>query len=500
MIFNSVTFLLFLAIVTALYWVLPRRPRLLLLMTASLTFYGFWRVEFLPVMLLSAATDYTVSLRLPQTSKTLHRRLLLITSLVVNLGLLFYFKYLMFFLGNVQSGANLLGIDWQAPELQIILPLGISFYTFQTISYTVDVYRGFIEPERDPVLYTTYVTFFPQLVAGPVLRAREVVGQLSSRPRFRSDDLSYGLRRVLAGLFLKTVVADNIAPLVDAGFAAEASSLSALDVWTLAFLFGFQIYFDFSAYSHIALGVGRMMGIHFPENFNFPYLATSPREFWKRWHISLSSWIRDYLYLPLAGEQVLDRSTGGLDRAVEMTPQKDAGVDDAMSQRRRAAKRTRALFVTWAIMGLWHGSAWRFVVWGIYHSVLVYGHRRLARVGGSLPGWLRRGGGWAITLPLAMLNWIPFRAPTLADTLTLWSKLFQPRAYLWLGMRENTYIITALLLLAMLAVYFARQPMRSFRDRRPWAGLAVDGVGLACVFGLVFVFLRPISQFIYFQF
>ncbi len=186
------------------------------------------------------------------------------------------------------------------PYYNIILPLGISFFTFHSICYSVDVYRGTIKPESNFIVYAIYVAFFPQLVAGPILRAGQVIYQLKTKRVFDLTKLSIGLRRVLYGLFLKVVIADNIAPLVDDGFAQNINFLSAIDVWTLAFLFGFQIYFDFSAYSHIALGSAKMMGIEFPENFNYPYLATSPKEFWKRWHISLSNWFRDYVFLPLA--------------------------------------------------------------------------------------------------------------------------------------------------------------------------------------------------------
>ena len=218
----------------------------------------------------------------------------------------YFLNIFSFFAENFSGLASLFGIEIQIDTFfyNIILPLGISFYTFQTISYTVDVYRGFIKAEKEFVLFATYVTFFPQLVAGPILRAKEVIPQLDKKPLFKLDDLKSGLRKITFGLFLKVVLADNIAPLVDVGFSSDPNLLSAIDVWTLAFLFGFQIYFDFAAYSFIAIGCARVMGMTFPENFNFPYSSISPKEFWKRWHISLSSWIRDYLYLPLAGSKV----------------------------------------------------------------------------------------------------------------------------------------------------------------------------------------------------
>ena len=456
-----------------------------MLFLASLAFYGFWKVEYLPIMLLSAVTDYLVSLRLAKTEKQSSRRLLLAISLLVNLGLLFYFKYLSFFLDNVWFGLALFGVKSTPPVLDIILPLGISFYTFQTISYTIDVYRRQIEPVREFVLYGCYVTFFPQLVAGPILRCSEVTTQLDERPAFKREDIAVGLRRVLAGLFLKVVLADNIASSVDAGFAQQVSTLSALDVWTLAFMFGFQIYFDFSAYSHIALGCARMMGIRFPENFNFPYAASSPKEFWGRWHISLSSWIRDYLYLPLAGAKFRTSSTGGLDTA--------ADTDVPLA-------RTRALFLTWAIMGLWHGANWTFVFWGLYHSVCVFGYRSLKPLRLRFSERFRELGGWAITLPLMMLSWIPFRAKNLTDTLYMYGKLLQPRQYLSLGLRANTYVAAAVVLLLTIIAHLAYRHWIPKLKRHPQLYQPIETLALTVVVGLVFVFLRPISQFIYFQF
>ena len=481
MIFNSLTYLLLLAVVVALYWNLPYRARLLLVFSSSLTFYGFWRVEFLPVLLLSTVVDWWVAQQMPDLPER-QRFFLLLISLTVNLGLLFYFKYLIFFSENAIGFANLMGAEIDPIALNIVLPLGISFYTFQTISYTVDVYRRFIEPERDFILYACYVTFFPQLVAGPVLRAAEVIHQFAHRAAFSADHVLVGTRRILYGLFLKVVLADNIAPLVDAGYSMPLETMSALDVWTLAFLFGFQIYFDFSAYSHIALGSARLMGIVFPENFNFPYLASSPKDFWRRWHISLSSWIRDYLYLPLAGVKVHDRSIGGLGTATA------------------ERKHTKSLFFTWAIMGLWHGANWTFLLWGIFHAVVISMYRLIEPGTRTLSRWLRWWGGLALTLPVMMLAWIPFRAESLSDTFAMWQKIFQPSAYTWLGMRENTYLITALILLGVFATYAVREKILP-RVCAMRFGVAVIDIGvIAVMMALVIVFLRPINQFIYFQF
>jgi alginate O-acetyltransferase complex protein AlgI len=481
MIFNSLTYLALLFVVVTFYWVLPYRARLLLIFSASLMFYGFWRVEFLPVILVSVVVDYVVALRMEVGTKEQKKKLLLI-SLFVNLGLLFYFKYLIFFAENSIGLANLFGADIDPLFLKIILPLGISFYTFQTISYTVDVYRGLIKPEKDFLLYACYVTFFPQLVAGPVLRAVEVIHQFAKRPPFLWSDIVNGLRRIIYGLFLKVVLADNIAPLVDTGFAIPVETMSALDVWTLAFLFGFQIYFDFSAYSHIALGSARLMGICFPENFNFPYLASSAKDFWRRWHISLSSWIRDYLYLPLAGIKVHDRSIGGLANATMNT------------------KKNTALFTTWAIMGLWHGANWTFVLWGLYHAVVIFLYRLLSPLGAGLNSNIKVLVGIGLTLPVMMLSWIPFRAESLDMTFGMWAKVLDPFAYTSLGMRENAYLITAIILLGMMVTFFVKKQVLLLSSRNNTLQLIGEAMVFTVMIPLVIVFLRPVNQFIYFQF
>jgi D-alanyl-lipoteichoic acid acyltransferase DltB (MBOAT superfamily) len=485
MIFNSVTYLLFLVVVTTSYWVLSRRLRLGLIFLSSLTFYGFWHVEYIPVLLISIAVNYGAAIGIERSVRPWERRALLVGSLAVNLGLLGYFKYLNFFADSVSEAAQVLGLELSVPVFKFLLPLGISFYTFHNISYTVDVYRGFIRSERNFVLFGSYVVFFPQLVAGPILRAAEVIPQLAQRPRFDFNDIGIGLRRIFIGMFLKVVMADNIGILVDTGFASPVSTLSAIDVWTLAFLFGFQIYFDFSAYSHIAIGSARLMGIRFPENFNFPYMANSPREFWKRWHISLSSWIRDYLYLPLTGERVLDRSTGGLGAAAK-TP--------------RTGRQTRALFITWALMGLWHGASWNFVLWGLWHALLIMAYRVFSPVTKGVSPTLQQVGGWMITLPLIMLSWILFRADSLSVALGMLESLLHPYAYFWYGMRENAYFVAAALMLAVAMVYIVNIKIRPWLSQYRMPMFVAESAVWSVIIALVFVFLRPIKQYIYFQF
>lgn len=488
MIFNSVTYLLFLSLVVCLFWFLPQRSRLWMILTGSLIFYGFWRPEFLIVMAVSAYTDFFVAQRIEACLIQRVRRRWLLLSLIINLGLLFYFKYLFFFLDNAVVILDFLGYkNLQVPALNIILPLGISFYTFQTISYSVDVYRKFIPAEKDFVLYGCFVTFFPQLVAGPILRGSELLGQLLAKPQFRLDTFVSGLRRILFGLFLKVVLADNIGPLVDFGFDRPTSNLSAIDVVTLAFLFGFQIYFDFAAYSSIAIGSARLMGIKFPENFNFPYMANSPREFWRRWHISLSSWIRDYLYLPLLGSRVRDRSVGGLSIA-------------AHEENKRMRHPLIALYLTWGIMGLWHGANWTFLLWGLYHASAIAVYRAIESPIKTLPAAVRSFGGWLITLPVVMLAWILFRAESIGVAREMYEKLFFLQEWSYLGMRENTYLVAFCIFLAMVVAWLSHEYFVIWIHKRKWLWFLGEILISSVAIALVFVFLRPINQFIYFQF
>jgi len=487
-IFNSVTFIVFLVVVVSLYWLLPRTIKMWMLLIASCAFYGFWRWEYLSVMFLSALTDYFTAIAIGNTplENKRKRNLLLAITLIVNLGLLGYFKYLYFFTENTNQLLTFIGLDYQMSLLKVLLPFGISFYTFETISYTVDVYRGLIKPEKSFLNYGLFVTFFPKLVAGPIQRASELLPQLKNRPSFQLDFLAEGLKRILYGLFLKVALADNISPFVDEGFGLDPATLSAIDVWMLAFLFGFQIYFDFSAYSHIAVGAAKLMGITIPENFNYPYIASSFKDFWKRWHISLSSWIRDYLYLPLSNIKVVKTTgTGGIGEGLETTTK---------------SSKNRGLFLTWAIMGLWHGANWTFVFWGCYHATIIFAERFLKPVRERVSILNSPLIGWAITLPLAMLSWIPFRAKNMTDTIMMLSKVFVPRNYTYYTMRENNYLITALLMLFFVLTYFVTTYLDERLKRIPALSFGINCVKFTVIIIFVFTFLRPISQFIYFQF
>ncbi len=499
MIFNSLTYLTFLALFCALYWFLPRKQRLWMLFCASLIFYGFWDWAFIPLLLVSVVVDFTAGQLLERLPDGPRRRAVLLVAVGINLLILGIFKYTIFFTEQFAGLSGLLGFQSSGDfsvGLHIVLPLGISFYTFQSMSYTIDVWRRVYPAQREFVLFATYVIFFPQLIAGPILRAGEVIWQLDQRVAFAWDDMGAGVRRVLSGLFLKCVLADNLAPLVDAGFARDAAELGALDVMTLSFLFGFQIYFDFAGYSHIALGSARLMGIRLPENFNFPYLATNMREFWRCWHISLSSWIRDYLYLPLCGVHGGTLSREGLAVAVVKT-----SVPHSL-------RRTAALWITWFLMGLWHGANWTFVIWGLWHAGLiglqrVFASLKLPRVPGVIA--------WAITLPLVMLGWIPFRAETVAQTLELWGRLLTVSAWsrpategsgipFWLALSRDSYYVAASVLIAIMLAAFVNSAVLPRLASRPLPASLAEGIAFAFAVPLIFLFLQQTEQFIYFQF
>ena len=377
-----------------------------------------------------------------------------------------------------------LGFGWSSsPGFEIILPLGISFYTFQTISYSIDAYRRIGRTTNDFGVFLAYVSFWPQLIAGPILRANEMIPQLEQPKDVDVGDLADGIQRIVVGLFKKVVIADNLAGVVDGIYGGEVETYLATDVWVASVLFGFQIYMDFSGYSDIAIGSGRLVGVRIPENFNWPYMALSPRDFWRRWHISLSSWIRDYLYLPLTGQRFETRSSGGLEVA--------ARVGNSRSN--------WALFLTWFLMGLWHGAAWKFAFWGVYHAFFVLLYRQV--------GWLRELPekfpllAWAVTFLVCMAGWIPFRAESVGQALEMYSKLFNP--YLYDVSMRAVYGPHYFKAVGLIAIFCAAHWAREFKPRGIVARYlsSCGQVGTtALMLAAVIVYLKPVEQFIYFQF
>ncbi len=338
MLFNSFQFLIFLPCVVSLFFLLPVRIRPYMLLGASYVFYMCWRPEYAILLVISTLVDFFSGKMMARHSKRARRVKYLVLSLATNLGLLFAFKYYDFFERSLFAITEIFGWGLHFPELNVLLPVGISFYTFQTLSYTIDIFRNKMEPETNIFKFALYVSFFPQLVAGPIERPANLLPQLDCKSRFDYDLAVEGLRLVLWGLFKKVVVADRLAQVVDNVYSAP-ENFSSIELIIATVAFAFQIYYDFSAYSDIAIGSARIIGIDLMQNFNRPYASQSIKEFWQRWHISLSTWFRDYVYIPLGGNRV--------------------------TQYRRLVN----VFVVFLVSGLWHGASWTFVVWGAIHGL-----------------------------------------------------------------------------------------------------------------------------------
>ncbi|MBQ8161880.1 MAG: MBOAT family protein [Clostridia bacterium] len=387
--FDTIAYALFLPAVVGLHALCPARWRYLLLLVCSLLFYASWSPPLTLAILGVVAWTYLGGLFLEKAKRPSLRRLVLVISVTGCLGLLFYFKYLNFFM---TSFCALLGGRWDARE--ILLPVGCSFYTFQALSYVVDVYRGKLRAERNPGFYALYICFFPQLVAGPIERAGDLMAELRQGRRGTREEMKEGLFLVLSGLFRKLAIADTVGPVVDRIFRMDRPDGSLVALGLL--LFGFQIYCDFAGYSQIARGSARLLGIRLHKNFDRPYLSASPREFWRRWHVTLGTWFRDYVYIPLGG------SRAGLPRQLLLN------------------------LLVFLLSGLWHSARWTFVVWGLYHGLLVVGEILLTR--GRRP---REGRAWKVlsvllTDLLVMLGWLFFRAGSMEQAFTFFRALLSP--------------------------------------------------------------------------
>ena len=341
MLFNSIDFSIFLPIIFILYWFIVNKnlkAQNILLLVASYTFYGWWDWRFLLLILFSSLVDYFIGIWLSTTDKKIKRKILLLTSVCVNLGFLGFFKYYNFFLENFVEAFSLFGYSINPQGLNIILPVGISFYTFQTLSYSIDVYKRNLEPTKDIIAFFAFVSFFPQLVAGPIERATSLLPQFYKKRIFEYDKAVDGMRQVLWGLFKKVVIADNCAIYANDIFS-NYTDYSGSTLLLGVFFFAFQIYGDFSGYSDIAIGISRLFGFNLMRNFAFPYFSRDIAEFWRRWHISLSTWFRDYVYIPFGG------SIGGTWMKVRNT------------------------FVIFIVSGFWHGANWKFIAWGALNAI-----------------------------------------------------------------------------------------------------------------------------------
>lgn len=409
MLFNSIDFVIFLPIVFFVYWFIANKNlqfQNLIIVLSSYLFYGMWDWRFLSLILFSTIVDYTVGVGLKKEEAPLKRKLLLWTSILVNLGFLGFFKYYNFFVDNFQAAFTFFGNPIQTSTLDIILPVGISFYTFQTLSYSVDVYKRKLEPTTDFIAFTAFVSFFPQLVAGPIERATHLLPQFYSFRTFDRVKAINGMRQILWGLFKKIVIADNCAQFANQIFN-NSDQYEGSTLVLGALFFTFQIYCDFSGYSDIAIGTSRLFGFDLMQNFAFPYFSRDISEFWRRWHISLSTWFRDYLYIPLGG------SKGSTSMKVRNT------------------------FIIFLVSGFWHGDNWTFVVWGLLNAIyflpLLLLNRNRNNLGSvaegklipSLKDILRMG----TTFILTVFTWIFFRAENLTHAYQYIVDLFSPKLF-----------------------------------------------------------------------
>jgi D-alanyl-lipoteichoic acid acyltransferase DltB (MBOAT superfamily) len=385
MVFNSIQFVGFFLVVYALYRLLPHRAQNVMLVIASYVFYAAWDWRFLSLLIGSTIIDFLVGRYLGRTEDPRRRRLALILSLVFNLGMLGFFKYFNFFAASLSGVLGALGWQPDFVTLNVLLPIGISFYTFMTISYVIDVYRKEIEPTSHIVDFALFVAYFPHLVAGPILRASLLLPQIAQPRRITRDQVIEGLWLIAWGYFQKMFVADTLARLVETVFGPSATP-TGLDALVAIYAFAFQIYGDFAGYSNIARGLSKLMGIELNVNFRFPYFVASPQAFWRHWHISLSTWLRDYLYIPLGG------SRGGEARTV------------------------RNLMITMVLGGLWHGAAWTFVLWGIYQGAVLVAAREVQRWAAARGIVMAEGFNWRrvaatiLMFHVTCLGWLIFRA------------------------------------------------------------------------------------------
>lgn len=475
MLFNSVEFAVFFAVVYSLYWLLSHRWQNRMLLAASYLFYGAWDWRFLFLLLFSTVVDYFSGLGMEAAKGDSRRRLWLWTSVTVNLGLLGFFKYFNFFIESFASLTSSFGLNASTSALNIILPVGISFYTFQTLSYTLDIYRRALKPARSFIDFALYVAFFPQLVAGPIERATHLLPQIILPRRVTAEKIGDGCSLVLWGYFLKVFVADNVAPFANAVFAAVPPYHTA-QVLTGVYAFAFQIFCDFAGYSFIAQGLSKLMGIDLMTNFRRPYFAVNPKDFWSRWHISLSTWLRDYVYIPLGGNK---------DGTLRMY---------------------RNLFLTMLLGGLWHGAAWTFVVWGAYQGLLLIVHRAgtplWQRLGAAGHYYTRRA--WKPILAIIFfqwicLGWIFFRAESLAQAGSLIAGIFNFQAAGFLEYsREMTQLSLFIIPLLVAHLFQAAFGNTRFKFHFGWVR---QGFVYFALLALTVIFGNGGGEsFIYFQF
>ena len=429
MVFSSIEFIFyFLPIVLLIYYIVPKRAKNVVLLIASLAFYAWGAPDFFPIFILSMICNFFITKKMHKTVETKPRKLWLAFSLILNIGLLAYFKYMNFFMDNLNALLELAHHS-TLQFMRVALPIGISFFTFQSISYTVDVYRKVSEPLQRWYDYMLYISLFPQLIAGPIIRYNTIANQLVNRT-IPMEGRVEGFRRFTLGLAKKVLIANTLAVFADEVFAMDYHTMSSGTAWIGILAYTFQIYFDFSGYSDMAIGIGRMLGFRFSENFNVPYISQSISEFWRRWHITLGSFMKEYLYIPLGGNRV---------------------------------SKGRTFFNLWLVFlisGLWHGAAWTFVLWGVFHGTFLILDRlfmlNILKKIGRFPSIL-------LTFLVVVLGWVLFRADTIGGAIDFYQALFAFRPGATVNITNQGYLFFAL------AILFSFIPALKIGDK--WMGL-----------------------------
>ncbi|NGX84079.1 MBOAT family protein [Aequorivita sp. KMM 9714] len=477
MLFNSIDFALFLPIVFILYWFVFNKKlkyQNILILVASYVFYGWWDWRFLSLLLFSSIVDYSIGLQMDKTSNLKSRKLLLFLSLLVNLGLLGFFKYYNFFIDNFTTAFTFFGGTIQPNSLSIILPVGISFYTFQTLSYTIDIYRQKLEPTRDFIGFAAFVAFFPQLVAGPIERATNLLPQFFKKREFNKDEAIIGVKQIIWGLFKKIVIADNCAQFANEIFANHTSFSSATLILGVIY-FSFQIYCDFSGYSDIAIGTARLFNFKLMVNFRYPYFSRDIAEFWRRWHISLTTWFRDYVYIPLGGSRVT------------------------------RTKQIRNVFIVFIVSGFWHGANWTFIVWGAINALffipLLLSNKNRVNTdtiaANSVFPTFREITSLFLTYCIALFGWVFFRATSIKTAFEYIEGIFKGDFSIeMLRLERFSFELLPLILILLGIEWFSRNSEFPLCSAKP----SYIKVGVVIIMILVFGSFSIAQDFIYFQF
>ncbi len=473
MVFSSLLFLFrFLPAVLLLYYIAPRKIRNLVLFLFSLLFYAWGEPKYVFLMLFSITMDFFMGQMVAKSKARNNRKAakrFLTISIVVNLSILAFFKYADFIIGTINNVAGL-----SLPMLSIPLPIGISFFTFQTMSYVIDVYKGATKVQKNWVNYGTYVSMFPQLIAGPIVQYKTIAEQMEHRKE-NASDFAEGIHRFLLGMGKKVLLANTIGLLCDAVMALEITQVPVLTAWLGAIAYTFQIYFDFSGYSDMAIGLGKMFGFHFLENFNYPYISRSITEFWRRWHISLSSWFKEYVYIPLGGN------------------------------RRGVLLQARNILVVWMLTGIWHGASWNYVLWGVYYGILLMLEKFLLKpVLKHLPGVLQN----VYTMVLVIFGWVLFKCEDLSYCFSYLKAMVGGFHAGWIG-RESMYLLRNYGALLVILLFGCTMIPKKIGHRitgkfgeTSWIGLVLRIVWYGGIFLISLAYLvdATYNPFLYFRF